>query len=133
MECVNLKLSQESRRCNMRLLLSLRQRKFMSAFRALSHSALYKRWATRTSKCSAIRYVEGETALRTFHCMFRLRTHFLSLSPNQPLSEILKTFLRMLIQFNAEILTTSKTIKYCELVEDKLILCKGQISLGIEC
>jgi hypothetical protein len=111
MKYVNLKLSQEFRRCNRRLFLSLRQRKFVSAFRALSHSALYKRWTTRTSKCSAIRYVEGETALRTFHCMFRLRTHSFSLSLNQPLSEILKTFLEILSRY-AEILTTLKTIKY---------------------
>ena len=115
MKYVNLKLSQEFRRCNRRLFLSLRQRKFVSTFRTLSHSALYKRWTTRTSKCSTIHYVEGETALRTFHCMFRLRTHFLSLSPNQPLSEILKTFLGILKQSNAEVSTTSKTIKYSDL------------------
>ena len=123
MEYVNLKLSQEFRRCSMRLFLSLRQRKFVSAFWALSHSALYKRWTTRTGKCSAIRYVEGETALRTFHCMFRLRTHFLSLSPNQPLSEILKTFLEMLNRY-AEILTTLKTIKYCDSVHIKKCLLR---------
>jgi len=112
MEYVNLRLSQEFRRCNMRLLLSLRQRKFMSAFRALSHFTVYRRWTTRTSKCSAIRYVEGETAFRTIHYVFQLRTHSLLSSLTQHLSEILKTFLRMLNQFNAEILTTSKTIKY---------------------
>jgi hypothetical protein len=123
MEYVNLKLSQEFRRCNMRLLLSLRQRKFVSAFWALSHSALYKRWTTRTSKCSAIRYVEGETALRTFHCMFRLRIHFLSLSLNQPLSEILKTFLEILSRY-AEILTTLKTIKYRDSVYMKKCLLR---------
>ena len=122
MEYVNLKLSREFRRCNMRLLLSLRQRKFVSTFRALSHSALYKRWTTRTSKCSAIRYIEGETALRTSHHMFRLRSHFLSLSPKQPLSEILKTFLEILNQFNAEILTTLKTIKYRDSVHMKKCL-----------
>jgi hypothetical protein len=119
MKYVNLKLSQEFRRCNRRLFLSLRQRKFVSTFRALSHSALYKRWTTRTGKCPAIRYVEGETALRTFHRMFRLRTHSFSLSPKQPLSEILKTFLKMLNQFNAEILTTLKTIKYRDSVHMK--------------
>ena len=124
MEYVNLKLSQEFRRCSMRLFLSLRQRKFVSAFWALSHSALYKRWTTRTGKCSAIRYVEGETALRTFHCMFRLRTHSFSLSPKQPLSEILKTFLELLNQFNAEILTTLKTIKYRDSVYMKKCLLR---------
>ena len=123
MKYVNLKLSQEFRRSNMRLLLSLRQRKFVSAFRALSHSALYKRWTTRTSKCSAIRYVEGETALRTFHCMFRLRTHSFSLSPKQPLSEILKTFLEILSRY-AEILTTLKTIKYRDSVHMKKCLLR---------
>jgi hypothetical protein len=123
MEYVNLELRQEVRRCNMRLLLSLRQRKFASAFWALSHSALYKRWTTRTSKCSAIRYVEGETALRTFHCMFLLRIHFLSLSLNQPLSEILKTFLEILSRY-AEILTTLKTIKYRDSVYMKKCLLR---------
>ena len=123
MKYVNLKLSQEFRRCNTRLFLSLRQRKFVSAFWALSHSALYKRWTTRTGKCSAIRYVEGETTLRTFHCMFRLRTHSFSLSPRQPLSEILKTFLEMLSRY-AEILTTLKTIKYCDSVYMKKCLLR---------
>jgi len=123
MKYVNLKLSQEFRRCNMRLFLSLQQRKFVSAFWALSHSALYKRWTTRTSKCSAIRYVEGETALRTFHCMFLLRIHFLSLSLNQPLSEILKTFLEILSRY-AEILTTLKTIKYRDSVYMKKCLLR---------
>jgi hypothetical protein len=123
MKYVNLKLSQEFRRCNTRLFLSLRQRKFVSAFRALSHSALYKRWTTRTGKCSAIRYVEGETALRTFHCMFLLRIHFLSLSLNQPLSEILKTFLEILSRY-AEILTTLKTIKYRDSVYMKKCLLR---------
>jgi len=114
MEYVNLKLSQEFRCYSRRLFLLLRQRKFVFAFRALSHSALYKRWTTRTSKCSTIRYVEGETAFGTFHCTFRLRTHFLSLSQNKPLREILKTFLEILKRFDAEISTTSKTIKYCD-------------------
>ena len=112
MKQVNFKLNQEFRRRNMLLVSLLRQRKLMSTFRALSHSALYKRWTTRTCKCSTIRYVESETALGTFYYMFRLRTHFLSLSPNQPLSEILKTFLEMFNKFDAEILTTLKTIKY---------------------
>ena len=115
MKYVSLKLDQEFRRCNMRLFLSLRQRKFVSTFRAFSHSALYKRWTARTSKCSAIRYIEGETALRTSHHMFRLRSHFLSSSPNQSLSEILKIFLELFNRFNEEILTTLKTIKYCDL------------------
>jgi hypothetical protein len=110
MEYVNLKFNQEFRRCNMRLFFSLGQWKFVSAFRALGHSALYKRWTTRTSKCSAIRYVKSETALRTRHCVFRLRTHFLSLSPNQSSSKILKTFLETFNKFDAEILATLKTI-----------------------
>jgi len=44
--------------------------------------------------------------------MFRLRTHFLFLSPNKSLSEILKIFLEILERFDAETSTTSKTIKY---------------------
>jgi hypothetical protein len=114
MKHVNLKLNEEFGRCNMHLFLSLQQWKFVSAFRAFSHSALYERWTARTSKCSTIRYIEGETALRTSHYVFRLRSHFLSISPSQPLSEILKTFLEMFNKFNAEILTTLKTIKYCD-------------------
>lgn len=121
MKHVDFELNQGFMRCNMRLFSSLRQRKFMSTFRALSHSTLYKRWTTRTSKRSAIRYVEDETALGAFHCMFRLRSHFLSLSPNQPLSEILKTFLETFNKFDAEILTTLKTIKYCDLFHMKSI------------
>jgi hypothetical protein len=124
MKHVNLKLNQEFRRRNMRLFLSLRHRKFVPTFRALSHSALYNRWTTRTSKCSAIHYIEGETTLRTSHHMFRLRSHFLSLSPNQPLSEILKTFLEMFNKINAEILTTLKTIKYCDSFHMKKYLPK---------
>jgi len=133
MRYVNLKLSQEFRRCNTRLLLSLRQGKFMSAFRALSHSTLYRRWTTRTRKCSAIRYIEGETALRAIHYTFRLQTHSLSLSLNQSLSEILKTFLEMLSRFNAEILTTLKTVKYCDSIHMKNCLRREKISLGREC
>jgi len=49
------------------------------------------------------------------HNIFRLRLHFMSLSLNQPLREILKTFLKMVKRFNAEILTTLKTIKYASL------------------
>jgi hypothetical protein len=112
MEYMNLRLSQEFRRCNMRLLLSLRQRKFMSAFRALSHLTVYRRWATRTSKCPAIHDVKGKTTFRTIHYMFQLRTHSLLFSLTQQSSEILKTFLIMPDQSDAEILTTSKTIKY---------------------
>ena len=112
MRYVNLKLSQEFRRYNMRLLLSLRQRKFMPTFRTLGHFTLYRRWTTRTSKCSAIRYVEGETAFRASHYMFQFQIHSLLFSLNQQLNEILKTFLEMFNQFNAGILTTLKTIKY---------------------
>jgi len=51
--------------------------------------------------------------------MFGLRTHSLSLSLNQHLIEILKTFLRMLKRFNAKILATLKTIKYSDLMHMK--------------
>ena len=104
----------------------------MSAFRTLGHFTLYRRWTTRTGKCSAIRYVEGETAFRTIHYVFQLRTHSLLFSLTQHLSEILKTFLRMLNQFNAEILTTSKTIKY--LIQCILkIVWEERSSLGRAC
>ena len=116
---VNLKSSQEFRRCSMSSLVSLRQRKFMSAFRALCHSTLHRRWATRTSKCSAICYIEGETAFRTIHYMFLLRIHSMSLSLNQQSSEILKTFLEILSGFNAKILTSLKTIKYGDAIHMK--------------
>ena len=130
---LDMKLSQESRRCNMRLFLSLRQRKFMSAFRALGHFTLYRRWTTRTSKCSSIHYVEGETAFRAIHYVSQLRTHSLLFSLTQHLSEILKTFLRMLIQFNAEILTTSKTIKYSYSMHMNNCLSMEKTSLGRAC
>ena len=110
----DVKLSPKFRRCNMRLLLLLRQGKFMSAFRALGHFTLYRRWTTRTSKCSAVGYVEGETAFWAIHYMFQLRTPSLLFFLTQQTSEILKTFLMILNRFKAEILTTSKTIKYSE-------------------
>jgi hypothetical protein len=84
----------------------------MSTFRALSHLTMYRSWATRTSKCSAVRYVEGETAFRAFHYVFQLEIRSLLFSINQQVSKVLKTFLKMLNQLNAEILTTSTTIKY---------------------
>lgn len=88
----------------------LRQRKLMSTFRTLSHSALNRRWTARTSKCSAVRYVEGETAFWTFQYVLRLRTRCNSLSLNQAVNEILKIFLELVQLFNAEILTMIKTI-----------------------
>jgi hypothetical protein len=41
-----------------------------------------------------------------------LLTQGIPLSLSQPLSDFLKTFLKVLAYFDAEILTTSKTIKY---------------------
>lgn len=96
----------------MRLLFWLRQRKFVSTFWALSHFAVHGRGTARTSKCSAIGYLEGEPAFRTMQYVPRLRTHSGSLSLKQPFIEILKTFLEMLKPFTAQILTTPKTIKY---------------------
>jgi hypothetical protein len=57
---------------------------------------LHRGWASGTSKGSAIRYVEGKTALWATYYMLLVRTHVTSLSLNQPLSEILKTFLEAL-------------------------------------
>jgi len=112
MMCVNLKLNPEFRWSNMQFLLSLRQWKFMSAFRALSHSTLYRRWTSRTSKCPAVCYVKGETTFRTFHNMFSFRTHSSSLSLKQPLTKILKTFLEITRCSNAVILPILQKIKY---------------------
>jgi hypothetical protein len=128
MRYVNLKLSQEFRRYNMRLLLSLRQRKFMSTFRTLGHFTLHRRWATRTSKCSAIRYVEGETTFRASHYMFQFQIHSLLFSLNQQLNEILKTFLMVSNRFNAEILTTLKTIKYRYSMHMNNCLCMKKLA-----
>ena len=94
------------------LLLSLFQWKFMSTFRALSHSALHGRRTATTRKCSAIHYIKSETTFWTFHYMLRLRTHFKSLTLNQPSGKILKTFLNNSKHFYAKILTILKTIKY---------------------
>jgi len=97
------------------LFLALRQWKFVSAFRAFSHSALHGRWTAGTGKCSTICYVEGEAAFRAFHYRFRLRAHSMSLSLNHSFSEILKTFLEMFKKFNAAIIKSidlkDKTVK----------------------
>jgi hypothetical protein len=68
----------------------------MSTFGAFSHFALHGGWAARTGECSTICYVKGESALRTFHYMFRLRAHLMSLSLKYSISQILKTFLEVL-------------------------------------
>jgi len=114
MKCVNLKLNPEFRWSNVHFLLSLRQSKFMSAFRALSHVTLYRRWTSRTGKCSTICYVKGETTFRTFHNMFSFHTHSSSLSLKQPLTKILKTFLEITRCSNAVILIIVQKIKYCD-------------------
>lgn len=88
------------------------QRKLVPTFRAFRHSTLHGGWASRTSEGSAIRYVEGKAAFWAFNHMFRLRNHSMSLSLNEPISEILKTFLKVLRWFNAKILTNLKTVKY---------------------
>lgn len=88
------------------------QRKLVSTFWAFRHSTLHGGWASRTSEGSAIRYVEGKAAFWAFNHTFRLRNHSMSLSLNEPISQILKTFLKILKWFNAKILTNLKTIKY---------------------
>ena len=89
---------------------TLQQRKFMSTFRAFSHSALNRRWAARTSKCSAICYVKGETTFWTIQYMLRRRTSHSLLLLNQAFNEILKIFLRLLRLSRTEILTITKTV-----------------------
>jgi hypothetical protein len=116
----------------MPLLLSLRQRKLMSALGTLGHFTLYRGRTSRTGKSSAIRYVEGEATFRTIHYVFRLRTQSGSLSLGQQLGEILKTFLEMLNHSAAEILTTLKTIKYYDSKYMKTCLLR-RTGLGMEC
>lgn len=112
-------------RCfNMHVIKRLRHRKFMPAFRTFSHCTLYGRRTTRASKCSTICYVEGKTALRTFHYVFGLRIHSLSLSLIQPFNERLKTFLEMFPCLYIEVLTILKTIKYCNIVHIRVV-CEG--------
>ena len=89
---------------------TLRQWKLMSTFRALSHSALNRRWTARTSKGSTICYVKSKAAFWTANNSFRLRTHFKSLSLNQTSHKVLKSFLKPLRAIRAEILTTIKII-----------------------
>lgn len=72
----------------------LRQRKFGSTFRTFDKSTLNRRWTARTSKDSAIGYVKGKAALWAMHYMLWLQAHLMSLSLNQLLIEILKTFSR---------------------------------------
>jgi hypothetical protein len=101
------------------------QGKLVPTFRAFSHSS-------RTSEGSAIRYVEGKAAFWAFNHMFRLRNHSMSLSSNEPISEILKTFLKVLKWFGTKILMNLKTIKYTMQVYMESV-CKERISLGKEC
>lgn len=101
----------------------------MSTFWAFSHSTLHGGWAARTSEGSAIRYVEGKAAFWAFNYMFRLRNHSISLSSNETISEILKTFLKMFKWFNAKILTNLKTIKYAMQVYMKFV-CKKESTWG---
>jgi len=110
----------ETGRGKTRLLLSLGQWKLLPALWALSHFALYRRWAARASKCSTIGYVEGEAAFRTFRHTFRLRRHSEQLTSNHSSKEMLKTFLEASQPFNAKILTTLKTIKYNALISMKI-------------
>jgi len=137
MKYANLRLGQEFKRCNKPLLFVLRQWEFVSALRAFSHSALYRRWTARTSECSAIRYVESESAFRTIHDMFRLRAHFGSLSVSQPFSHILKTFLETLKQLDAKIIKTINLISVrvvkSMIKKSMTFVTLGRISLGRIC
>lgn len=89
---------------------TLQQRKFMSTFRAFSHSALNGRRAARTSKCSAICYVKGEPTFWTIQYTLRRRTFHSLLLLNQAFNEILKIFLKLLRLLRTEILTITKTV-----------------------
>jgi hypothetical protein len=65
-------------------------------------------WTTRTCKGSTIRDVESEAAFSALHHTFGLPNHLIPLSLNQPLNEVLKTFLKSINTSYAEILTTLK-------------------------
>jgi hypothetical protein len=82
----------------------LQQREFVSAFRAIRHFTLYRRWATGTGKCSTVRYVEREAAFWTSCYVLGFRAHSKSRSLSEPLNDILKIFPETLKEFNAEIL-----------------------------
>ena len=45
--------------------ISTRQRKLVTTFRTLRHTALDNRLTSRTRECSSIRYIECEAAFRT--------------------------------------------------------------------
>lgn len=112
-----LRSSQESRRCDRHVLLGLRQWELVSALRALSHLALYRRWTPRTGQSSTIRYVEGEPAFGAIYELLRLRVHSNSLSKSQPFDNVLKTFPEITKQFHAETfratsLLAKRTVKF---------------------
>jgi hypothetical protein len=75
---------------------------------------MHGRRAARTSKCSAVCYVERETAFWAIDYLFQTHTHPLLSSIRQQASEILKTFLEMPCRFDGEISATLKTIKYLD-------------------
>ena len=77
--------------CNVNFSL-LRQGELMSTLRALGKSALNRRWTAGTSESSTVCYVKGEVAFWAANNVFRLRTHFKSLSLNQTSGKILKTY-----------------------------------------
>lgn len=90
----------------------LLQWKLMSTLRALGKSALHRGWTARTSKSSAISHVKGKAAFWASQHVLRLRTHFTSLSLNQTLIEILKTFLGSIKITGVKNLSTFQIIKY---------------------
>jgi len=75
----------------------LRQGKFMSTLWTLDKFTLHRGWTAGTSQGSAIRYVKGKTTLRAAQYVLRLRTHLMSLSLDQTPTEILKTFLELMV------------------------------------
>jgi hypothetical protein len=75
----------------------LRQWKFMSTLWTLDKFTLHRGWTAGTGQGSAIRYVKGKTTLWATQYMLRLRTHLMSLSLDQTPTEILKTFLELMV------------------------------------
>lgn len=91
--------------------LGLRQGKFMPALWTLCRFALHGGRTARTSESSAICYVKSKTTFWTGNDPPLTRTHLKPLWIRQPISKILKTFLKMFKQVKTEILTL-ETVRY---------------------
>ena len=126
------KVDYEFTACNVTFSL-LRQGELMSTLRALGRSALNRRWTAGTSESSTVCYVKGKAAFWAANNVFRLRTHFKSLSLNQTSNKVLKTFLRLLQTVHAEISITVKIINSVY----RLLKCwfgsRYDVSLGGRC